>query len=38
MFTESNTIEQIILDAATKLGGQPAFMLRWSTSLSEFAL
>ncbi len=37
-FTESNTIEQMILDAATKLGGKPASMLRWNTRLSEFAL
>ena len=27
-FTESNTVEQMILDAATKLGGPQAFMLR----------
>jgi len=37
-FTESNTVEQMILDAAAKLGGQPASMLHWSARLSEFSL
>jgi len=26
-FTESNTVEQMILDAASKLGGKPASVL-----------
>ena len=37
-FTESNTIEQMILDAAAKLGGKQASVLHWNTRLSEFAL
>src|SRR5437763_16842888 len=28
MFTEANTVEQMILDAVTKLGGTPASMVR----------
>jgi hypothetical protein len=27
-FTESNTVEQMILDASTKLDGKPAAMVR----------
>jgi hypothetical protein len=38
MFTESNTVEQMILDATAKLGGTPTLALYWSTILSEFAL
>jgi hypothetical protein len=37
-FATSNTVEQMILDAAAKLGGQPASVLYWNTRLSEFAL
>jgi len=28
MFTESNTVEQMILDAVMQLGGKPASMVR----------
>jgi len=38
MFSESNTIEQIILDAIVKLGGKLASVQHWNTRLSEFAL
>ncbi len=34
-FTESNTVEQLILDAAPKLGGKQASVLHWNTRLSE---
>jgi len=37
-FTESNTIEQMILDAGTQGGGTPASMVHWNTRLSEFSL
>jgi len=38
VITESNTVEQMPLDAAVNLGGKSASALYWSTSLSEFAL
>lgn len=34
-FTESNTIEQMILDAGAKRGVRPASVLHWNTRLSE---
>ena len=37
-FTESNTVEQMIPNATTKLGGTPLSMLYWNTRLSEFSL
>ena len=37
-FAEANTVEQMILDATTKLSGTPASMLRWNRRLPEFAL
>jgi hypothetical protein len=37
-FTESNTVEPLILDAVVKLDGTPVPMLHWNTSLAEFAL
>jgi hypothetical protein len=37
-FTDSNTVEQMILDAATKPHGKPASVLHWYMLLSEFAL
>jgi len=37
-FTSSNTVEQMILDTAAKLGGTPASVLHWNTRLSELAL
>jgi Mn2+/Fe2+ NRAMP family transporter len=36
--TESNTVEQMILDAAANLGGTPAPVLHWNTRLAELAL
>jgi hypothetical protein len=38
MFTGASTVEQMILDAATKPDGKPASVLHWHTLLSEFAL
>ena len=37
-FTVSNTVEQMILDAAAKLGIKQASMLHWNTRPSGFAL
>jgi hypothetical protein len=37
-FPESNTIEQMILNAVAKLGGKQVFVLHWSTRLWEFSL
>jgi hypothetical protein len=37
-FTDFNTVEQMIFDAATKPDGKPASVLHWHTLLSEFAL
>ena len=37
-FTESNTVEQMILDATAKLGIKQPSVLRWNTRLSELAL
>jgi hypothetical protein len=37
-FTSSNTVEQMLLDAAAKLGGHPVSMLHWNTRPSEFSL
>jgi hypothetical protein len=34
-FTKANTVGQMILNAAAKLGGKPASVLRWNTGLSE---
>jgi hypothetical protein len=37
-FTESNTVEPLILDAAAKLGGEQASVRRGNTKLAELAL
>jgi hypothetical protein len=37
MFTEANTVEQMILDAAVKLGGKPASVPHWNTRPLELA-
>jgi hypothetical protein len=31
-FTESNTVERMILDAGTQRGGTPTSMVHWNTS------
>jgi hypothetical protein len=36
-FTESHTVEQMILDVAVNLGGKPASVLHGNTRLSELA-
>jgi hypothetical protein len=36
--TESNAIEQMILDDAAKLRGKPAPVRHWNTRLSELTL
>jgi hypothetical protein len=36
-FTESNTVEQMILNAAAKLRGKPASVPHWNTRPSELA-
>ena len=35
-FIASNTVEQMIFDAAAQRGGTQAPMLRWNTRLPEF--
>ena len=37
-FTEYNPVEQLILDAAAKLGGEQASVRRGNTRLAELAL
>jgi hypothetical protein len=37
IFTESNTVEQMLLYATVKLGGKQVSMLHWNTSLSGLA-
>jgi len=36
--TESNTVEQMILDAVANFGSTQASVLHWNTRLSELAL
>jgi hypothetical protein len=35
--TESNTVEQMMLDAAAKFGDKPSSVQRWNTRLVELA-
>ena len=37
-FTESNTVEQMIPNVTTKLGGTLSSVLPWNTRPSEFSL
>ena len=37
-FTECNPVEQMILDAAAKLGGKSASERQWNTRVSDLAL